>query len=118
MLDNNMNDHLLVACYDVSSELDIIREWYEMTRTPLDESTSMSQLEKEAQNKTDKTRNNHARVFPTSDRFFQVLGWTITNAECGAILMYTDGNSIRALFSETGTHTRSTLRYSHPPSAN
>lgn len=85
--------------YDAESELNIIQEWYKIVRTPLDETTSMEQLENEARNVTGKpsTRmNEYIRRAMTLNK--SVPG--LTHAECLAVRMYTDDSDARAFYRE------------------
>src|SRR6218665_347392 len=84
--------------YDANSAHDqhIIREWYNIVKIPLDDTTSMTQLTNEAMDKTGK---------PVGSRMLgylqRVLQWQyqskcagvpgLTLAECQAVQMYTDG---------------------------
>lgn len=85
--------------YDAEAELNVIREWYEMVRIPLDETTSMKQLGNEAWNVTGKpgTRMNeylHRAISLNKS----VSG--LTRAECLVVTMYTDDNDARAFYRE------------------
>lgn len=88
-----------VNFYDADRELNVIREWYKMVRTPLDETTSMKQLEDEAKNNTGKPRtrmNEYLRRAMDSNRSMTGL----TRPECLVVMMYTDDSSNRAFFAE------------------
>lgn len=77
----------------------MIREWYDMTRTVLDETISMDELENEANNITNKPGTTLPAYFQRAIDSFKCLAG-LTNTECVAGLMYTDDSSNRAFFKE------------------
>src|SRR6218665_2290222 len=89
----------VLECYDAKSQLSVIREWYNMIKSPLDKAQSIDQLLKEAKNTT---RKQASRMFEylkgATDSTKSEPG--LTRAECLALLMYTDGNDARVFFNE------------------
>ena len=79
--------------YDANNDLHIIREWYNMVKIPIDETTSMMQLNNEASNKPVGSRMleylKRVTQWQYQSKCASVPGLTL--AECLAVQMYTDG---------------------------
>jgi hypothetical protein len=97
--------------YDADSKLDVnaLKEWYDMVKTPLDEETSLQQLEKEAleANKIDSIdsvmywylgKAKTSKQCLKSYRDVSVPG--VSEAECLAVVMYTLGDSPTPFYSQ------------------
>lgn len=89
----------VLECYDAKSQLSVIREWYNMIKSPLDKAQSIDQLLKEAKNTTGKPGSRMLEYLKRAMKSTKSeLG--LTRAECLAVLMYTDDNDARAFFNE------------------
>lgn len=79
--------------YDANNDMHIIREWYNMVKIPIDETTSMMQLNNEASNKPVGSRMleylERVTQWQYQSKCASVPGLTL--AECLAVQMYTDG---------------------------
>jgi len=83
----------------------VIQEWYEMVKSPLDQETSKKQLEKEAKSNRDKPGTRMYKYLEKAKKVYREqkinkLVSGLTYEECLAVIMYTNDGDGRAFYKE------------------